>query len=161
MKLNYMVDFALWYLEFKSHWEFMAFMRIAPWEMSSGRILILNEMLTMMGGGVRMGKCLRTKSYEEQNSWFTKWETTWPGDLVETSLPQIWSILGLIEINVDKKYIQWLPLIFLTHGTNNFISNYCKRCLVFKNFQYLYCLVFEGVIVWGCYIFMISSYFIS
>ena len=68
MKLNYMVDFALWYLEFKSHWEFMAFMRIAPWEMSSGRILILNEMLTMMGGGVRMGKCLRTKSYEEQNS---------------------------------------------------------------------------------------------
>ena len=54
-----MVDFALWYPEFKSHWEFMAFMRIAPWEMISGRILILNEMLTMMG--VKMGKCLRTE----------------------------------------------------------------------------------------------------
>ena len=61
MKLNYMVDFALWYLEFKSHWEFMAFMRIAPWEMSSGRILILNEMLTMMGGGSGWGNVLEQR----------------------------------------------------------------------------------------------------
>ena len=60
MRLNNMVDIALCYSEFKSHWEFMAFVRIAPWEMSSGSILILNEMLTMMG--VRMGKSLRTKS---------------------------------------------------------------------------------------------------
>lgn len=157
MRLNYMVGFALWYSEFKSHWEFMAFMRIAPWEMSSGSILILNEMLTMMG--VRMGKSLRRKSYEELNSWFTKWETTWSGDLVETSLPHIWSLLGVIEIIMDKKCIQWLQVIFLTHGINNFISNYCKWCLIFKIFQYLYCLVFEGVIVWGCCIFMISSYF--
>lgn len=41
------------------------FREIAPWEMSSGRILILNEMLTRMG--VEKGKSFRTKSYEELN----------------------------------------------------------------------------------------------
>ena len=41
------------------------FREIAPWEMSSGSILILNDMLTRMG--VEKGKSFRTKSYEELN----------------------------------------------------------------------------------------------